>query len=151
MEKEKGTVLMKEVSIEVPIMGAKMTIKAMLPQCEELELRSGDKVYYQLPEHFYFKNSEVKGKAMSSEQVAILFYFLRDKGIIGDFTDDALAKFVHLLTGYGERYAEKNISTFHGVIDLITNKKKNHADNIAEAIRSLLQDLNALLAIAESV
>jgi hypothetical protein len=122
-----------------------------LPEFGELQTIHNEKIYYQLPESFYFKNNEVKTTALDGHQVAVLFYLLRDKGIIGRFTDDSLAKFIHLLTGYGERYAEKNVSTFNNVFDILSNKNKAHADKIAEAIRLLINSLNDILVAVESV
>lgn len=67
---------------------------------------------YKLPDTFSYENNIVIAKKLESIEISILFKYLREFNVIGDFEDNSLATLAHYLTGYSKETLRKNFVSY---------------------------------------
>lgn len=98
-------------------------------------------VVYQLPDSFNYENKIVKAKRLESIEVAILFRYLKEFDIIGDFEWNSLSKLAHFLTGYAQETLRKNFTSYFDDKKKEAKGKRNselHFQKVKEALEDII-------------
>lgn len=129
----------EKILLEINYLYEKLNLKLKNPESE-----SGQ-IVYQLPDSFVFKNDIVRAEKLKSIQLGILFNYLRDFQVIGDFEDSSLAKLVHYLTGWGAETLRKDFTSYYDFKKKEFKGKKNdphHFSKVKEVLQEIIETID---------
>ena len=95
---------------------------------------------YQLPENFSLTKERIKASNLDIRQTALLFYYLRKKEAVINYTDASLAKIVHYLTGHSESNIRQN-KGFGNIINIEKEVREKESFYNIKKLKSFLEDI----------
>lgn len=115
------------------------------PDFTELDLGGVVLPELELPEEYRITMKKLSEElALNVKETALLFFFLRKTGSIQHFSNNQLAKMIHLLTGYNEQNLRVALNNGYWVRDGNSERERMYLMHLESYFERLLKEVRSV-------